>query len=70
MGKTRVMYRVFCALLLVLCFLDVPVLSQTTQVRRKFLVNANHPFVYVKFDHIGPGFLETRTSRVYAYGFA
>lgn len=55
MGKTRVMYRVFCALLPVLCFLDAPVLSQTTQLRRKFLVNANHPFVYVKFDHIGPG---------------
>lgn len=54
-GKTRVLYRVFCALLPVLCFLEAPALSQTTQARSKFLINADHPFVYVKFDHIGPG---------------
>ena len=55
MEKTRGVCRVFWVLLPVLCFLAVPVRSQTVQAPTGFVMNVNRPFVYVKFDHIGPG---------------
>ncbi|HXA00089.1 MAG TPA: hypothetical protein VN025_20190 [Candidatus Dormibacteraeota bacterium] len=52
---TKALYRVFRILLPALCVLGTPLLSQTTKTRSEFLIDVNRPFVYVKFDHIGPG---------------
>lgn len=32
-----------------------PLLPKATNINKDFLIDANKPFVYVKFDHIGPG---------------
>lgn|SRR5437879_6402160 len=36
-------------------------LAQTTKMGKDFLIDVNRPFVYVKFDHIGPGIPRTPT---------
>jgi len=36
-------------------------LAQSTKMGKDFLIDVNRPFVYVKFDHIGPGIPRTRT---------
>jgi hypothetical protein len=38
----------------VLAVVSVP-LSAQTKMGKEFLIDVNSPFVYVKFDHIGPG---------------
>jgi hypothetical protein len=35
--------------------------AQTTKMGKDFLIDVNRPFVYVKFDHIGPGIPRTPT---------
>lgn len=34
---------------------SVPLLAQNKKTGKAFLIDVNRPFVYVKFDHIGPG---------------
>jgi len=55
MHITSTCYRLFLGFLIVLCVAVTPLLSQTTKPPNKFLVDVNRPFVYLKFDHIGPG---------------
>ena len=69
MQTTNTLYRVFRILLPALCVLGMPLLSQTTKTRTKFLIDENRPFVYVKFDHIGPGTPRSHRSRPRVSGF-
>ena len=47
----------FLTLLIVpmVCVVSTTLLAQSTKTNKGFLVDVNRPFVYVKFDHIGPG---------------
>ena len=42
-----------------LYLLAVPLFSQPAKTSREFVIDASRPFVYVKFDHIGPGIPRT-----------
>jgi hypothetical protein len=55
MQITSTCSRSFPAFLIVLCVVVTPLLSRSTKPPNKFLVDVNRPFVYLKFDHIGPG---------------
>jgi hypothetical protein len=50
------MTKTWCSLvpIAVLAVVSVP-LSAQTKMGKEFLIDVNSPFVYVKFDHIGPG---------------
>src|ERR1700751_1116938 len=50
MTRTR-----FLSLLIVVCVVSMTLLAQSTKTDKGFLIDVNLPFVYVKFDHIGPG---------------
>ena len=50
MTRTR-----FLSLLIVVCVVSMMLLAQSTKTDKGFLIDVNLPFVYVKFDHIGPG---------------
>lgn len=41
--------------LALLAAVSVSLLAQSTKMGKGFLIDVNRPFVYVKFDHIGPG---------------
>jgi hypothetical protein len=38
-----------------IAFPSASLLAQTTKIDKDFLIDVNRPFVYVKFDHVGPG---------------
>jgi hypothetical protein len=38
-----------------LCVVGTTLLAQSPKTNNSFLIDVNRPFVYVKFDHIGPG---------------
>jgi hypothetical protein len=38
-----------------LCVASTTLFAQGTKTNNSFLIDVNRPFVYVKFDHIGPG---------------
>lgn len=68
MQITSACYRLFLAFLVVLSVAATPLPSQSTKPLNKFLVDVNRPFVYLKFDHIGPGAPRTEdepTSRIW-----
>lgn len=49
---TKIRYALVSVSLGVLC---APVLAQSTKMGKDFLIDVSRPFVYIKFDHIGPG---------------
>ncbi len=55
MQMTSARYRVVSLLLPVLFVMGTPLLSQSTKTHKEFLIDVNRSFVYLKFDHIGPG---------------
>ena len=55
MQMTIARYRVVSVFLPVLFVVGTPLLSRSTKTRKEFLIDVNRPFVYLKFDHIGPG---------------
>jgi len=44
-----------CLAFLALCMGSTSVFAQETDLSKQFLIDVNRPFVYVKFDHVGPG---------------
>jgi hypothetical protein len=40
---------------LLLCVVSTTLVAQSTKTNKGFLIDVNRPFVYVKFEHIGPG---------------
>lgn len=57
MKKPRHFYSALLGSLVLLGFIGqpTPAFSQTAHVAGQFVLNVDHPFVYAKFDHIGPG---------------
>jgi hypothetical protein len=51
MTKTRVL----SVLALLFCVVTTTLVAQGTKANKGFLIDVNRPFVYAKFDHIGPG---------------
>jgi hypothetical protein len=45
----------FLPIVLLLCVVSATLVAQSTKTNKGSLINVNRPFVYVKFDHIGPG---------------
>ena len=52
--------RPICALFLWLVF-SVSLAAQTVDSKLPFVIDPNRPYVYIKFDHIGPGIQRTET---------
>lgn len=40
---------------LLVCLFAIPLFSHPTKTSEEFQIDASRPFVYIKFDHIGPG---------------
>lgn len=49
--QPRLIFLLFSAL----CVAAVPLLPRSKSKNQEFVIDANNPFVYVRFDHIGPG---------------
>ncbi|HKW62145.1 MAG TPA: hypothetical protein VJN89_06340 [Candidatus Acidoferrum sp.] len=53
MKKTRT--RAVVLAISQVCLFAIPLFSRPTKTSEEFQIDAGRPFVYVKFDHIGPG---------------